>query len=248
MEGAERIFDYLPYSYASQSEEEYIQFLNEAFYVNYEAEKYQFAFLAYHMLFMSFVYCIIWKIKSFHLPDFQKALIGFDKDMEKEFLNASSPFTFHSLNERRSFRLFKLLGCPDDKIGNYQKVVVHRNKTAHSNGNIFLKDSGALEERVLEMLSYAEEIHGYWKPVMGKLYGRFLLESKNPNGREYYDPADQLNEVLIRKHYLSAMDIRDCSEFDLDTLGKPTGIRSITKLHRTLKESFSDILEVVETA
>ena len=59
MEEAQRIFDYLP---DTPTESEYLQFLWEAFESNYTNEKYQFAFIAYHMLFMCFVYYQIAKI------------------------------------------------------------------------------------------------------------------------------------------------------------------------------------------
>ena len=45
-------------------EQEYIAFLWDAFETNYTHGKYQFAFLAYHMLTMSFVYFNIWQIKQ----------------------------------------------------------------------------------------------------------------------------------------------------------------------------------------
>ncbi len=64
MEEAYQIFEYLPISYKTEKEQEYITFLWEAFENNYAKGKYQFAFLAYHMLFMSFVYFIIWRIKT----------------------------------------------------------------------------------------------------------------------------------------------------------------------------------------
>jgi hypothetical protein len=87
-----QILNYLPYLYKTTQEEEYINFLWDVFYTNYEKEKYQFAFIAYHMLFMSFVYFSIWKIKINREKDFTKALIGFSKDCEKNMMNASSPF------------------------------------------------------------------------------------------------------------------------------------------------------------
>jgi hypothetical protein len=54
MEDALELSTYLPLSYISPKEQEYIAFLWDAFETNYEHEKYQFAFLAYHMLTMSF--------------------------------------------------------------------------------------------------------------------------------------------------------------------------------------------------
>lgn len=41
-----------------------------------------FAFLAYHMLTMSFVYFNIWQIKQTEPKDFARGLIGFGKDIE----------------------------------------------------------------------------------------------------------------------------------------------------------------------
>ncbi len=52
MEEAAELESYLPLSYKSPKEQEYIAFLRDAFESNYQNEKYQFAFLAYHMLTM----------------------------------------------------------------------------------------------------------------------------------------------------------------------------------------------------
>ena len=56
MEEASELANYLPLSFGSPKEQEYIGFLWDAFETNYTHEKYQFAFLAYHMLTMSFIY------------------------------------------------------------------------------------------------------------------------------------------------------------------------------------------------
>ena len=74
--------DYLPVSFNTPSEQGYISFLWEAFETNYETGKYQFAFLAYHMLMMSFVYFSIWQIRQTQPDDFEKGLIGFARDDE----------------------------------------------------------------------------------------------------------------------------------------------------------------------
>ena len=56
MEEAAKLANYLPLSFKTRSEQEYIEFLWDAFESNYTHGKYQFALLAYHMLAMSFVY------------------------------------------------------------------------------------------------------------------------------------------------------------------------------------------------
>ena len=136
MEDAADLANYLPLSFKTPKEQEYIAFLWDAFQSNYENKKYQFAFLAYHMLTMSFVYFNIWQIKQTEPKDFAMGLIGFGKDIEKSLLEATSPFVFSTVNERSILRFLKLIACDNGKIGTYAKLVDDRNDSAHSNGNI----------------------------------------------------------------------------------------------------------------
>ena len=89
MEEAAELANYLPLSFKTPKEQEYIEFLWDAFETNYTHGKYQFAFLAYHMLTMSFVYFNIWQIKQTEPKDFAMRLIGFGKDIEKSLLEGS---------------------------------------------------------------------------------------------------------------------------------------------------------------
>ena len=50
MEEADELGNFLPLSFKTLSEQEYIAFLWDAFETNYTHGKYQFAFLAYHRL------------------------------------------------------------------------------------------------------------------------------------------------------------------------------------------------------
>src|SRR6202030_3050138 len=50
MEEAAELANYLPLSFKTQTEQEYVEFRWDAFETNYTHGKYQFAFLAYHML------------------------------------------------------------------------------------------------------------------------------------------------------------------------------------------------------
>ncbi len=75
MADPQQIHEYLPLNCQSQGEAEYISFLWEAFESNYNNEKYQFAVLAYHMLYMSFVYFSIWKIKHVYPEKYKQASI-----------------------------------------------------------------------------------------------------------------------------------------------------------------------------
>src|SRR5260370_4079903 len=104
MEEAAELDNYLPLSFKTESEQEYIKFLWDAFQSNYENKKFQFAFLAYHMLTMSFIYFNIWQIRQNEPKDFEKGLIAFDKHITREHLGATSPFCFSIVRYRSILR------------------------------------------------------------------------------------------------------------------------------------------------
>ena len=85
MQAATELADYLPLSFKTPKEQEYIEFLWDAFETNHTRGKYQFAFLAYHMLTMRFVYFNISQIKQTRSADFEKGSIESARD-EKALL------------------------------------------------------------------------------------------------------------------------------------------------------------------
>ncbi len=234
MDEAAELGDYLPLSFKSPNEQEYIEFLWDAFETNYTHGKHQFAFLAYHMLTMSFVYFNIWQIRQTTPRDFAMGLIGFGKDIEKSLLEASSPFVFSTVNERSILRLLRLIDCDNGKIGTYAKLVDDRNDTAHANGNIFFSTVEALDAKITEILRVVDEIQTHSKPVIEHCYREFLLQNHDPDEREYPDAADQIREVLIHANYLSQKDIEICRDFDLGVLGDDPRIAEIRVLHDAL--------------
>ena len=239
MEEATELGNYLPLSFKSPKEQEYIEFLWDAFETNYTHAKYQFAFLAYHMLTMSFVYFNIWQIKQTEPKDFAMGLIGFAKD-EKKLTEATSPFVFSAVNERSILRFLKLIACDNGKIGTYAKLVDDRNDTAHSNGNIFYSTQAALDVKITEILRVVEEIQSHSKPVIEHCYRDFLLQNHDPDEREYPDPADQIREVLIHGNYLSQKDIEICLAFDVAALAQQPMRSSVRELHECLKSGYGE--------
>ena len=238
MEEAAELANYLPLSFKTPTEQEYIEFLWEAFETNYTHGKYQFAFLAYHMLTMSFIYFNIWQIKQTEPRDFAMGLIGFGKDIEKSLLEANSPFVFSTVNERSILRFLKLIACDNSKIGTYAKLVDDRNESAHPNGNIFYSTEAALDIKITEILRVVDEILSHSKPVIEHCYREFLLQNHDPDEREYPDAADQIREVLIHENYLSQEDIDICLSFDLAGIAEPPDINSIRTLHEALKSGY----------
>jgi len=238
MEEAAELGNYLPLSFKTPKEQEYIAFLWDAFESNYSNGNYQFALLPYHMLAMSFVYFNIWQIKQTVPKDFAMGLIGFGKDTEKDLLEATSPFVFSSVNERSILRFLKLIACDNNKIGTYAKLVDDRNETAHPNGNIFYSTQEALDAKIGEILRVVDEIETHSKPIIEHCYREFLLQNHEPDEREYPDAADQIREVLIHGNYLSQKDIEICLGFDLASLADPSKIAVVRELHEALTAKY----------
>jgi hypothetical protein len=234
MEEASELASYLPLSFKTPKEQEYIEFLWDAFETNYTHGKYQFAFLAYHMLTMSFVYFNIWQIRQTEPGDFEKGLIGFGKDIEKSLLGATSPFVFSTVNERTMMRFLKLIACDNGQIGTYARLVDDRNESAHPNGNIFYSEQGALDIKIREILRVVEEIQSHSKPVIEHCYREFLIQNYDPDEREYPDPVDQIREILIHSNYLSQRDIEICLGFDLGIFAADPEYRNMRELHDAL--------------
>lgn len=240
MDEALELGNYLPLSFKTRSEQDYIQFLWDAFGSNYQHGKYQFAFLAYHMLTMSFVYFNIWQIKQTSPDDFAKAMIGFNKDLEKELMDATSPFTFWRVNESSVMRFLKLIGCDNGKVGKYAMLVKERNDTAHTNGNIFFSTQTALDTKIREILRVTEEIQTHSASTIQRCYASFLEQSADHEEREYQDDPDQIREVLIHGHYLSQKDIEICAAFDISSFSGNPHFASIEALHQSLRSSYLD--------
>ena len=243
MDEALELSNFLPISFKSPKEEEYIRFLWDAFETNYVHGKYQFAFMAYHMLTMSFIYFNIWQIKQSAPRDFAMGIIGFGKDVEKEFLAATSPFSFSTHNEHAILRLLKLIECDNSKIGNYVKLVDDRNSVSHTNGNIHYADQGALDLKITEVLRVASEIQAHSRSVIEACYKSFLTDSCAREERQFPDDWDQLREVLVNENYLSVEDIKYCLAFDIGRCGEDKDFEQMQQLHQSLVTEFGALAE-----
>lgn len=217
MDAALEIHDYLPLAYPSAGEGEYIRFVWEAFESNYVAGKYQFAMLAFHMLYMSYVYFSVWQIKQAKPEAFTHAVLFQQK--ERELLTASSPFTFSEVNERSIFKFLRLAGCENQHIGKFQKLVDQRNEIAHPNGNIFFSDQATADQRIEEIMQQIRGIQAHMPTVLHACLLQFLRDSANPDEREIADSEVHIEMNFLHKHYLSRKDIEAClacnlGEFD----------------------------------
>lgn len=229
------ILNYLPIRFKNRNEQEYIEFLWDSFESNYDNEKYQFSFIAYHMMFMSFVYFNVWQIKKIHEEDFEKITLGFHDCFE----TATSPFTFSQESESKILTIFRFLGLGKEKIGQYKKIVRDRNEVAHSNGNIFYRDQQSVDEKITDILRFTEEIQLHSKSAIQDCFKRFLIESQNEDERRYIDIQEQIHEELVHEHYLSQKDLEFCIEYDITVLNGEPNYGEIERIFEELKTEYA---------
>ncbi|MEK7720747.1 MAG: hypothetical protein AAB347_14305 [Bacteroidota bacterium] len=239
MANANDIMGYLPVSFKSTEEQNYINFLWESYESNYNNDKYPFAFIAFHMLYMSFVYFEVWQIKESRRTDFEKAMIGFNKEFENLLINATTPFAFVELGESNFIRFLKLIGCDNSQIGNYTASVKSRNDAAHSNGRIFFNDQTIIDRKIDEILRCTDDIQTHSQPVLEECLIKFLKENHNSDRREYIDDSDQIREILIYGNYLSQKDIEFMLTFDIATLSTKRNYAEMKALYDVFKENYT---------
>ena len=239
MANASDILAYLPNSFKTRDEQDYINFLWESYESNYNNGKYPFAFIAFHMLYMSFVYFEVWQIKENRTADFEKAMVGLNNEVEQIFLTATTPFAFVKSNEAPFFKFLKLLGCDNAKIGTYKKSVDDRNNSAHSNGRIFFNNQALIDQKINEVLRNVDDIQTHSKPIIDECLITFLKDSFDPDNREYFDDSDQLREILIHGNYLSQKDIEHMLTFDITQLSAESNYTEMETLFNAFKTEYT---------
>ncbi|MCD4512787.1 hypothetical protein LQT97_16285 [Brucella pseudogrignonensis] len=239
MDEALELGSYLPRSFANASEQAYLDFLWSAFQTNYDAERFEFASLAFHLLYMSFVSFSIWQIRLARPEQFSMAMVGFRSEEEGSLMDCESPFKFYDrLKESQIFRFLKLIGCSNQQVGEFAKFVKRRNKIAHPTGTVFFNDRAAIDAEIADMMREIRNIEAHMEPVILELYRRFLISSADVEERQYTDPADEIAANLVHANYMSFADIAICAGFDVSALDGEAHYDEIQALHAKLLELF----------
>jgi hypothetical protein len=239
MDEALELGNYLPVSFKTRSEQEYVAFLWDAFQSNYDSGKYEFASLAFHLLYMSFVSFSIWQIRLARGQDFKNALVGFQIESEAMLVEADSPLQFYEvIKESQIFRFLKLIGCTNEHVGEFAKFVKRRNRIAHPSGTVFFNDRASIDNEISEMMQEVANIHQHMRPIILEVYGHFLVGSADIEEREYSIPEQEIEANLIHRNYISHKDIEVCLSFNISTMVDQPLYGNITELHEALKMGY----------
>lgn len=187
---------YLPIDFGDAENNEYRTYLIESFKENYLHEKYQFSLIAFHMLFMSFLYKEFWILKTFRKTGVEKLckLNGKFNDIEKihdasiisekEFVkNYLSVFAWH-VNKKSAVEDF----------------VNRRDKCAHSSGFVqFHKKE--VDIYFDEVIENAKKISQGNKDNIASIFSESIMLYLNSDAFESTLMGDFIEKQLLDKKY-----------------------------------------------
>lgn len=90
------------------------------------------------------------------------------------------------------------------------------------------------------MLFCVDSIQEKSKPIIEKAYHAFLIESQNPDEREFLDDESQIKEIFVHGNYLSFEDIKIAQKYDTSVLSAEPGFENIQRLAQTLNDLYRE--------
>lgn len=216
--------NYLPIYFENKENNEYVEYLTAAYLKNVEAEKYQFSFIAFHILYMCFVYKIIWSLKKNGEHAKFDEILNNCKN-KKYLVMYSSLFDISVLGESDSFKFFRMFSFHPNDIDKFSHPVAVRNHCAHASGKLHY-NAKEIEEYVSKELDYISQIQQKSEPILKKMFMEFLRENWNPEKRPFSTSETAIDD-FIRKNLFSMKDIEYLIRLDIPDLGKKSDNKKI---------------------
>ncbi|MFK7693065.1 hypothetical protein [Paenibacillus sp. HJGM_3] len=156
---------YLPVDFNDEENNEYRQYLIDTYLENCTNEKYQFALLAFHMLFMSFLYKEFWSLKTFSFETVSDLCRN-----NAKYGGVINVFDASIIPELTAIDDFlSILNFHRNKKDAVKEFVKKRDQCAHASGFIqFRKDS--IERYLCDVLEYSEKISSANKRNIIKIF------------------------------------------------------------------------------
>ena len=152
---------------------EYIIGLNSQFEMARAVESYHLALFAYHLLFMTFIYQTLHKVKIWMPERFSDALIQSPAEKRKKHKDNSSIWTFSEFQESSVFELLNLLRVCEDEVSRCKKIIKFRNQGfGHATG--VLVSAEEFENKVDEYDQMASEIHQLTHNDLDRIFNAYF--------------------------------------------------------------------------
>ena len=160
-----QILGHLPIQFTDEEANEFVKYLSEAYIENLEKEKYQFAFTAFHMLNMIFVYKVKWFLKEQNNSSIEANLQNYIQQNRGTSFNTL--FDLSLFPEKKSLEaLLQSLSFHANDIKICKSHVEVRNNCSHASGRIYYKTQERVGHYIEEEVEFMEKIQKKLKMSM----------------------------------------------------------------------------------
>ncbi len=174
------ILEYLPIRFIDDETNEFFKYLEETYIENVKNRKYQISFIAFHMLYMTFIYKVKWLFKKQGDKTIEATLTDYRKRNCSAIFNTL--FDLSQFPEKISLeKLLCRLRFHINDIGICKNHVDVRNNCCHASGKIYYRKSSRVEPYIEEEIEVVEKIQKKIKPELRKLIGDFLSKNWEQN-------------------------------------------------------------------
>lgn len=213
---------YLSLKNESEEEQKYISGLYTQYINARNFESYHLALFAYHLLFMSFVYQTMYKIKEWYPEKFKLALITSSKQERDQYLETKSCWVFSKIRERTIFSLIHILADNDDLVEKCKKKIIDYRNEKLGHANPVMVGDFEFNQKIQEYNQIAGEIQQMTHEKIGILFQEFS---------ELFEESDSITKDDLE---LNLIINNRLSEKDLECLAKVIFQKSLSTLGTTI--------------
>ncbi len=214
---------YLSIKNESEEEQIYLTGLYSQYITATESGSYHLALFAYHLLFMSYVYQTIYKIKEWCPEKFKLALITSSKQERDQYLEAKSCWIFSKIRERTIFSLIHILADNDELVEKCKKKIIDYRNEKLGHANPIMVGDIEFNQKIEEYNQIADEIQQMTHEKLCVLFQEFT---------ELFEDTDDITKDDLE---LNLIIINRLSEKDLECLATECTIKNST-VHNKIKD------------
>lgn len=174
---------YLPIKFVDNEANDFLKYLEETYLENIKNRKYEFAFKAFHMLYMTCIYKFSWFIKSINkeVPEEKTHRLKIRSDgrvqVQEDIIPIKKLFEYSLINESEAIqKLLKKTGFHPNDFDKCNHHVEARNHCSHASGKIEYDEKG-IDFLISDELKYVERLENKTKPDLEKFLEIFLEEN-----------------------------------------------------------------------
>ena len=200
----------------------YIENITNLITVNYKYGQYQFAYFGLHLLYMTYIYCTVWKISRI-LPErysdavvFARTYSNREKDMDID--NIGTIFQYSLIPEKDISKIFKIIDLDKSQISNVGILVDVRNEMAHASGKFEILTEDNFSVKANTILNSIRNIHNRMDKQIRKWFKQILSSYCMGEFSEYDNIEDIIVEQMVQNFKLSMNEILICNEMSVKEL------------------------------